>query len=185
MLKSSIKDYLAKQKINKQAAGIANTIRTESKRAIALMRRDNFKEADKVLLDIKKGFKDFNLLAAKEKNIFFEYYYSEGVEEFVEAFVLYTFLTDKKQDIPKYIHVSPEQMIGGVCDFTGELVRKAVNIADIDQLMTLKKYHQQIEQIAEELTLLGLRGKLRQKYDELERNLKKLEHILYDVRLKK
>ena len=48
-----------------------------------------------------------------------------------------------------------------------------------------EKFYKLIDNIAEDLTRIGFRGKLRQKYDEVERNLKHMEQILYDIRLKR
>ncbi len=42
-----------------------------------------------------------------------------------------------------------------------------------------------MENVIQELTKVGFQGKLRQKYDEVERNLRKLEGIIYDIKLKK
>jgi len=87
--------------------------------------------------------------------------------------------------IPDFIKVGAEEIISGTCDFTGELVRRAVTIANLKNLQDLTLYQKAVENVAQELTKVGFRGKLRQKYDEVERNLRKLEDILYDIKLKK
>jgi predicted translin family RNA/ssDNA-binding protein len=185
MLKQSIRDYLKKQTKMRLGASICMQIRIDSKQVIALLRRDNFDEAKKLLLATQDKFKEVNVLAKEEKRVLEENFYQEGVEEFVEAFTLFNYLQKPVKKIPKYIQVTPEQMIGGICDFTGELVRKAVNAAGKGDIKILEKYHREIEGIAEELTKIGFKGKLRQKYDEVERNYRRMEQILYDVRLKR
>ena len=55
----------------------------------------------------------------------------------------------------------------------------------MENLKQLSFYKKAIEKIVDELTKIGFMGKLRQKYDEVERNLKKIENILYDIKLKK
>ncbi|MFH1456527.1 MAG: hypothetical protein ABIF17_00225 [Patescibacteria group bacterium] len=185
MLKQSISEFYKKLKLNNNARYIANNIRVESKKAIALSRRDNFNDVKDLFRSINNNFKDFNKFAKQEPSVIYEGFYSEAVEEYIEAVYFYEFLNKNKVDIPKYIKTTPEQVIAGVCDFTGELVRKAVNMATQENMHQLEKFYKAIENIAEDLTSIAFRGKLRQKYDEVERNLKRLEQILYDIRLKR
>ena len=185
MLKQSISKFFKKLKLTNDARYIANNIRVDSKKAIALSRRDNFKEVKKLFNNINNNFKNFNKIAKQESSIIYESFYSEAVEEYIEAVYFFEFLNNNKINIPKYIKITPEQVIAGVCDFTGELVRKSINLADVKNFKLLNNFYQTIDKIAEDLTRIGLRGKLRQKYDEVERNLKHMEQILYDIRLKK
>ena len=184
MLKKAIRDYFSKLKINSEAQKICQEIRIASKQTIALMRRDNVKEAKDIFARIETLFKRVNKLISQEKSIVFEHFYKEAVEEYVEAVNFFNFLTKKKKNLPTFVKVAPEEIISGICDFTGELVRRAVNLADTQNLRTLQHYQKTIEDIAEILTKIGFRGKLRQKYDEVERNLNKLEHIIYDIKIK-
>jgi predicted translin family RNA/ssDNA-binding protein len=185
MLKQAIRDYLKKQKQMRLASNICMQIRIDSKQVIALLRRDNFDEAKKLLTATQEKFKEVNTIAKSEKRALEENFYQEAIEEFIEAFTLFNYLQKPAKKLPKYIQVTPEQMIGGICDFTGELVRKAVNAAGKGDIKILEKYHREIEEVAEELTKIGFKGKLRQKYDEVERNYRRMEQILYDVRLKR
>lgn len=110
--------------------------------------------------------------------------YKEGIEEYIEAITFFNFLTKSKKRIPDFVRIEPEEIVSGICDFTGELVRKAITIASVENLKQLFFYKKLIEEIVDELTKIGFRRKLRQKYDEVERNLKKIENILYDIKLK-
>jgi len=186
MLKQAIPAFFKKLKLNNDARQIANNIRIDSKKSIALLRRDNFKLVQKVFEVIYKNFKNFNKIAKQEMGIIYEGFYSEAVEEYIEALTFYQFLSkDKSRGMPKYIKATPEHVIAGICDFTGELVRKSVNMAKKENLKQLEKFYKTIDNIAEDLTRIGFRGKLRHKYDEVERNLRRMEQILYDIRLKR
>jgi len=185
MLKQTTQQFLKKLKLNSQAGKIATEIRADSKKSIALLRRDNFKQVQKVFEITYKNFKDLNKIIKQEPGIIYEGFYSEAVEEYIEALYFYKFIIKEKVEIPKYIKIMPENIIAGACDFTGELVRKAINLANKKNLKQLEKFYKLIENIAEDLTRIGFRGKLRQKYDEVERNLKHMEQILYDIRLKR
>ena len=185
MLKQVILEFFKKLKSGGEARRIANEIRVDSKKTIALSRRDNFKEAKNLFKNINNNFKNFNKIVKQESWILYEGFYTEAIEEYIEAVYFYEFLNNNKINIPKYVKTMPEHIIAGVCDFTGELVRKSVNLADKKNLKLLESFYKVIDKIAEDLTRVGFRGKLRQKYDEVERNLRRMEQILYDIKLKR
>ena len=112
-------------------------------------------------------------------------FYKEAVEEYIEAITFYNFLTKPNKGVPKFVEVKPEEIIAGICDFTGELLRRAITIASVENFKQIGEYKKIIENIAEQLTKIGFKGKLRQKYDEVERNLSRIEDIIYDIKLKK
>jgi len=185
LLKKSIKKY---QKVQDLAYGVqklSNKIRTKSKEAIALLRRDNIKESKKNIKETEELFKLINKIIKKNRELLNQSFYKEAVEEYIEAITYFNFLTSSKTKIPDFIEVGAEEIISGTCDFTGELVRRAVTIANPKNLQELTLYQKAVENVARELTKVGFLGKLRQKYDEVERNLRKLEDILYDIKLKK
>lgn len=191
LLKKSIEKYQKTQNLIYEIEKLSNEIRTISKTAIALLRRDNIVESKNNIKKAEKLFRLINEITKKSKDSIsrFSYIgriacYKEAVEEYIEAIIFYNFLTKSKKEIPNFIEFKPEDIIFGICDFTGELVRRAVNIANSDNLKKLVLYREAIESIVEELTKIGFKGKIRQKYDETERNLKKIENILYDIKLK-
>ena len=148
------------------------------------MRRDNIKESKKIIKESEDIFKLINKIIEKNIDLLNRSFYKEAVEEYIEAVTFYNFLTKSKKGAPDFIDVGPEEIISGTCDFTGELVRKAITIASPERLRELFLYKKTIENIVEQLTKIGFRGKLRRKYDEVERNLRKIEDILYDIKLK-
>jgi translin len=184
LFKKSIREYQRGRDLMYELKKCADQIRSKSKKAIALLRRDNIKESQKIIKETENLFKEANKLIKKNKDLANAGFYKEAVEEYIEAKVFYNFLTESTEKIPDFIKAKSEEIISGVCDFTGELVRKAVTLANLDNFKQLIAYQRTIEKITEELTRVGLEGKLRHKYDELERNLRKLEDILYHLRLK-
>lgn len=185
LLKKSISEYQKIQDLTHNDKKILNEIRTKSKKAIALLRRDNFKDSEKEIKEAEKLFGAINKRTRQNKTLAKQGFYSEAVEEYVEAIVLHGFLTKNKIRISDYIDMGPEEAIAGISDFTGELVRKAITSAGAKNLRSLYFYKKEVEDVAEALTKIGLAGKLRKKYDEVERNLKKIEEIIYDVEMKK
>lgn len=185
LIKKSIKEYQKKQDLIYNLQKLSDQVRARSKKVIALLRRDNIKEGKKIIIEIEDIIKEINKIFKKNKSLTGQNSYKEGIEEYIEAITFFNFLTKSKKRIPDFVIAEPEEMIGGICDFTGELVRKAITVASIENLKQLSFYGKVVEEIVDELTKIGFRGKLRNKYDEVERNLKKIENILYDIKLKK
>ena len=123
---------------------------------------------------------------AKKKPIF---YYSGpfkiAVQEFVEAVCYYEFVKNKKIPSAKELKVDTEYYLLGLCDLTGELVRKAINSAinnDYDQALFIKKF---VNDLYNELMLFEFRNELRKKFDSIKYDLKKLDELALGIKLKK
>lgn len=187
LLKKSINKYQKTQDSIYEIQKISNEVRTSSKKAIALLRRDNTKESKKIIKKIENFFRLINKTIKRNKDLINQSFYKEAVEEYVEAITFYNFLTKPNKGISKskFVEVKPEEIIAGICDFTGELLRRTITIASVENFKQIGEYKKIIENIAEQLTKIGFKGKLRQKYDEVERNLRKIEDIIYDIKLKK
>ena len=184
ILNKSIKEYQESQNLMYEIQKLSNEARTNSKKAISLLRRNNIKESKKTIEEIESLFRLINKTVKKNKDLIEQNFYKEAVEEYIEAIILYSFLTKCKKAIPAFIKTEPEEIISGICDFTGELVRRAITIASVESFGELISYKEAIEDVAEQLAKIGFKGKVRQKYDEVERNLRKVEDIIYDIKLK-
>lgn len=185
LLKKSINKYQKTQNPMYEIQKISNEIRALSKKAIALLRRDNTEESKKIIGEIENFFRLVNKTIKRNKGLANQSFYKEAVEEYIEAITFYNFLAKPNKEVPKFVEAKPEEIIAGICDFTGELLRRAITIASVENFKQIGEYKKIIENIAEQLTKIGFRGKLRQKYDEVERNLSKIEDIIYDIKLKK
>jgi len=185
LLKKSINKYQKTQDSIYEIQKISNEIRALSKKAIALLRRDNTKESKKIIKKIENLLRLINKTIKRNKDLIDQSFYKEAVEEYIEAITFYNFLTKPNKGVPKFVEVKPEEIIAGICDFTGELLRRAITIASVENFKQIGEYKKIIENIAEQLTKIGFKGKLRQKYDEVERNLSRIEDIIYDIKLKK
>ena len=184
LLKKSINKYQKTQDSIYEIQKISNEIRALSKKAIALLRRDNAEESKKIIKKIENFLRLINKTIKRNKDLINQSFYKEAVEEYIEAITFYNFLTKPNKGVPKFVEVKPEEIIAGICDFTGELLRRAITIASVENFKQIGEYKKIIENIAEQLTKIGFKGKLRQKYDEVERNLIRIENIIYDIKLK-
>ncbi|MEA2064802.1 MAG: hypothetical protein U9O66_00705 [Patescibacteria group bacterium] len=156
-----------------------------SKRAIFAFHRDDFKQGDihvkkaeDCLDNIQKRFIEKNVSLLQEGSL------KAAQEEFIEAKFFSLVLTGKKLSKIKDIEINYESYIGGLCDLTGELTRKSVNLAisgDFDKVFYFKEF---IEEIVGEIIQFDLTGYLRVKYDQAKNNLRKIEKICYDIKMR-
>ena len=124
----------------------------------------------KKLKDQPRFLNDGNLLAA--------------LEEFGEAWLVVEFARGKKLAFPKKPKLAPEQQIGALADFTGELGRRAVLKATERKLKDVEKIYTTVSDVVRHLAEADLTGQARQKFDEAKRNLKRIEEIRYDLSLR-
>ena len=83
------------------------------------------------------------------------------------------------------LKVDSESYLLGLCDLTGELVRKAVNEVIKKDYEAAVKIKDVVAEIYDEFLKFDLRnGELRKKSDQIKWNLKKLEDIVFEVKLK-
>ncbi|OGM02112.1 hypothetical protein A3K72_04005 [Candidatus Woesearchaeota archaeon RBG_13_36_6] len=106
-------------------------------------------------------------------------------QEYVEALCYYGFVINKKIPTHKELKVSSNAYLLGICDLTGELVRKAINDAikgDMKSAFFIKKI---VEDLYGELLKFDFRnGELRKKFDGIKYDLKRLENVALDIKLK-
>ncbi|HZX12461.1 MAG TPA: hypothetical protein VFE88_03310 [Candidatus Nanoarchaeia archaeon] len=104
-------------------------------------------------------------------------------QEYVEALCYYEFIVNNKLPSLTSLNVRVEDYLLGLCDLTGELVRKAVNHATKNDLQTVLRIKQLVEGIYGEFLQLELRDwDMRKKADSLKWNLNKLEDLLFALK---
>lgn len=155
-----------------------------SKQAIFALHRDEQNKAGDLILQVENIFGELNKKFKQDIRLQYEGAYKAAVEEYVEAKLFYQFLKTQKIAVIKEVKVNLEEYLGGLCDFTGELVRRAVKLVTQKNYEEIKKYAQVTDQIISELIQFDLTKILRNKYDQTIKNLKKLEEILYDLSLR-
>ena len=152
-----------------------------SKQIIYAVQRNEMKEAEKSIRDIKekiKKLKKINITTDTSIN-------SVAFQEYVEAICFYEFVKTKKIPTGTSLGVSSEEYLMGLCDLTGELVRKAVYDVIHRKFDEASKIKELVHDIYGEFLKLHLRnGELRKKSDSIKWNLKKLEEVMYDISMK-
>ena len=177
-------DYDKAESERRQIIKLSDTVLHNSKRTIFSLHRGDLEKAKMELVKIEKTLqkleKDFG-----HKRISKEGSYRAGAEEYVEAKMFYFVATGEKVDKIKGINLSTGSYLGGLCDLTGELVRQAINQAaagNFDEIDRMKKI---INEIMIELVEFDMTGYLRTKYDQAKNNLRKIEQIEYEVKIRK
>ena len=163
----------------------SNDIIKLAKQAIFAVHRDNMAEAEKNFKDSEELIKYLNTKIKKEKGLEYEGAYLAAMEEYCEAKLLYHFLKTGKIGALAGVKLDENTYLGGLCDFTGELVRRAVFLATRRRYKEVEACEQAIEAVIHELIQFNLIGPLRPKYDQAKNNLRKIEEIMYDLEIKK
>lgn len=175
-----LKRYQRYQLLRQQLKVIAEQVRANAKLATSLLRRDDYKQASALIKKCESFLKQGQKMINRAGGLANEGFWREAMEEYVEAKVYYSFLRLEPLKFLEGVEIGVEEALGGVCDFTGELVRKAISLNSGDKLKQTYHYKSLVEKIVLALSKISFSGKLRSKYDQVERNLKRLEEILYE-----
>jgi predicted translin family RNA/ssDNA-binding protein len=178
------KDLELYQKERNQIINESRQILQESKKAIFALHRGDNKQGAKSIEQAESILKKLNQTYNKGNRLRFEGSYKAAVEEYVEAKTFSQVLLGKPLDKLEIESIGPEEYIYGLADLTGELVRQAVLQATQGNYKVLEKYRLFTEEIVGFLLTLYLTGSSRLKFDEAKRNLKRLEQIIYEVKLR-
>ncbi|HAH04061.1 MAG: hypothetical protein UV78_C0073G0011 [Parcubacteria group bacterium GW2011_GWA2_43_17] len=155
-----------------------------AKKSIFAWHRLDQKQAKNALAEAEKVLSSLGKTYNKASRLKFEGSFKAAVEEYVEAKLFSLVMNKKNIEAIKLDNIGPEEYIGGLCDLTGELVRQAVLQATKGNFKELERYRSIAEEVVGFLLTLYLTGYQRQKFDDAKRNLKRLEQIIYEVRLR-
>ena len=97
----------------------------------------------------------------------------------------YGFVKDKKLPTLASLKVQASDYLMGLCDLTGEVCRKTVNDIINKKFKSALETKKLVEEIYEEFLEFNLRnGEIRKKYDSIKWNLKKIEEVIFDAKVK-
>lgn len=183
-IQSLKKEYGQKEGERRQIISLSNIVLHDSKRIIFSLHRgdhklaeENFKKVEKILNDLEKKF--------GFKRISDEGAYKAAAEEYAEAKIFFNIIKEKTIGKVKEVNLDPVSYLGGICDATGELVRRAVNEAAAGRFEEVEKIKNIINDIIAELVQFDMTGYLRTKYDQAKGNLRKIEQINYEIKIRK
>jgi len=174
-----IKDYDSeREKLIKKSRDVLKL----SKQLIYAVHRDEIKEAERLVKEINTEKNNLDKIAKHSSKMRYEGSYKVAIQEYVEAILYYEFV---KSGNLISLNVAAEHFIAGLCDLTGELVRKAVFLAGKGQVEKVIKIKNAVDLIYGELLKFDLReNELRRKTDAVKYDLRKLEDLVLDLKLK-
>jgi len=161
-----------------------NVIKT-SKLIIYSLHRKELKEAESFVLQIKKELAELEKHISLHDELKYSPSYKIAVQEYVEAMAFFIFINEKKLASRKELNVDAEAYVLGICDLTGELVRKAINSAISKDFKMASEIKDFVSELYGELLKFDFRnGLMRKKFDSIKYDLRKLEDLVYDLKTK-
>ncbi len=151
-----------------------------SKRIIYALHRNDIKSASLYVKKIEKKKKSLSAGMQLGTNI-----NQTALQEYAEALCYYHFVKNKKIPTRASLKIGNESYLMGLCDLTGELVRKAVNDVIKKNFKQAMKIKDLVDEIYGEFLKFNLRNsELRRKSDQIKWNLKKLEDVVFELKIK-
>jgi predicted translin family RNA/ssDNA-binding protein len=156
-----------------------------SKQIIYSIHRNELDSAKGLCKKIQAELKDLDKIAAKSPELSYSGSYKVAVQEFVEAFCYYKFVSEARVPSKTELGVSSDFYLLGLCDLSGELVRNAINKASKGEYAAVEKIKDLVVEIFERLMQFDFRNsELRSKFDGLKYDVKKLEDVVFQINLK-
>jgi len=154
-----------------------------SKQVIYAVHRDDLKEAGKLVNHIEREKKHVEAIIGKNAKLGEIGAYRVAIGEYVEAVLYYSFVKNKKILTHTFLRVTTGHYLLGLIDLTGELGRKAVHLAGKGEFKKVV--------VIKEAVIYGVLLKfdfrdsdMRRKFDSVKYDLKKLEDLVLDLKLK-
>jgi len=177
-------DYTRYVRYRREIIRHSNDALGQSKRAIFSLHRNDRKAAETA---IKNAVRSFKLCDARFKvmpKLKNEGSYNAAVEEYAEALLFMQFLkTGKFGKLDRRV-MGHYTYLAALSDATGEVVRYAMREATAGRYDSVDKAKAVVEEVIEFLLGLDLTGYLRQKFDQSKKNLRSLEQIMYEIKMK-
>ena len=163
---------------------LSGEILAHSKRAIFAFHREDVKTAYRELAAAQKKLKQGWRLIKQEPRVTYDGSWRAAQEEFTEAHLLSQYLQSGIVNRVPDIADDPEILVGGLSDFTGEMVRRSVRCAGQRDHAAVEKMFHAVDEVVGFLLQMDLTGHLRSKVDQAKQNLSKLEEIRYDLAIR-
>jgi predicted translin family RNA/ssDNA-binding protein len=178
------KEYETYEAERREVIKVAGDALARSKQAIFAFHRDDRQAGERLLVEARAFQQQLKARFARTPGLVWEGSYRAMLEEYVEAMLYAAFLRGESVDAVDALGVDADAYLGGLADFTGELVRRAVTEATRHNTVEVHRCHATVTAVVAELVQINIVGPLRPKYDQAKTNLRKLEEILYDLSLR-
>lgn len=181
--------YEQRETSRSKAFTLGRAILKNSKKMISRVHYDDMQKAGELRKENYKHFAELQKLIRKNRKLKHDGFVREGMEEFAEADLYFNYVSKGVIDLDKRIVTfaadDPDIIIAGLCDFTGELTRRAVRIASKERAHEVEEISERTNEIIDKLLEVDLAGYSRTKFDQAKRNAQRLETMLYELRIRK
>lgn len=180
--------YEKRESSRTQAFTIARAMLKNSKKIISRAHYDDQLKARELREENFRHLSDLKKIVGKNRKLKHDGFVREGVEEFAEADLYLNYVTagELRLDgrILRFADDDPDIVIAGLCDFTGELTRRAIRISSQERSAEVQKISELVNKIIDKLLEIDLAGYSRTKFDQAKRNAQRLEMMLYELRIR-
>ena len=160
---------------------LSDKLRILAKSTISLLVKGKIKAAEENLVPMQRLFKQLQQNFKRNPYLYSFPVLNIGLEEYLEALFLYSYIKNKPMPSIKTLQVNPKIFLAGLSDMTGELVRLARQ--DEKQAQAIHNYVAKIYDLIIPITITR-NSSTRTKLEAIHNNLKKIETILYDLKLR-
>jgi predicted translin family RNA/ssDNA-binding protein len=178
-------DYSFFNQSRREIIGRSNDALHKSKIAIFTMHRGQIKDGGDLLKEVEATLSNLEPVFKKSPGLRYEGSYKAALEEYVEAKMFYKLASGQSISPIKEVKVDFDSYLAGLCDTTGELVRLATKEATNDRIEEVIKIKDTITEIMGELIEFNLTAYLRTKYDQAKGNLRRIEQMVYEIKLRR
>jgi translin len=185
------KDFLGMKKELDKTNEISEALYRDSrdlvgltKKIIFALHRGDKNEAGRLMPAMEKIKKRMQATVKGNNNLRHNASYAIAMQEYVEAAGYYSFIKSGRIPAKAQFGVSTEEYLSGLCDLTGELVRKAVDLAIKGNSGEVERIREFLKEFYGLLLEVNPYGELRKKADQARWNLNKLEDVVYDNKLR-
>ncbi len=160
---------------------LSDKLRVLSKITISFLVKDNFELSEKNLPEMKKLFDAIQKKMQQNPYLYSFPVINIGLEEYLETLFLYSYIKNRPMPNINSLKVTPEVYLGGLSDMTGELVRLARR-----HEKQVRHIHDYVANIYELIIPISItrNSQTRNKLETIGNNLKKIEGIIYDLKLR-
>ena len=171
---------LNREKVIKKARDVIKL----SKKIIYSIHRNNIDEG--LIKEIKKEKEELEKYIKKNKGLYYEGSFKVAIQEYVEAMLYYGFVKSKKVFSRKELEVQSYYYLLGLCDLSGELVRRSIHSATAGKYKDVEVIRNLVDDIYGTLLEFNIReNELRKKFDSIKYDIKKLDDLNYDLKVKR
>lgn len=157
----------------------------KAKISIFSLHRGQTEAAAALLAEVETALSSLEPTFAKSPALRYEGSYKAALEEYVEAKLFYKMITEKELSPITELPIDFDSYLAGLCDTTGELVRLAIKEATNGNISEVESLKEAITEIMGELVEFNLTSYLRTKYDQAKTNLRKIEQMVYEIKLRR